>query len=710
MPPPCPAAPPLLLALAAALAPLAAALPAPAAEAAAEAVRELSPHISPEIRAASAAALPDMPAPPPARPGEDGADPEAAARLFAMPEAAAIVRAATEAFLAGAPEEATRLLDAGIARLPFLGELRAGRAVLAMLAGEPEAALGQLEPALAGGGVRLSEIAADPVLGPLVADPAAAARLEAAASAAPPPAPPPVPAPVAAGRAPVGARNTAWNPGAERLEPRLAFPPAPEAPVLPARRTAANEMLRELVEAGRAAGNHGDLYDNRDRGHSALEPEAHPQLAHVAYSAAAREAGVDYGLAGPFLFDRPVIGNSSTAFTAGPYWRSQPRHAMTLPDGTGPMRLWQAAHADHLYVYPAHKDFGEAEGDVFPANTPYILVSRGSSGSDRAILEAAATILAAFRPDTKARLVEENLVVPTMQMVFRRSLRNVLSREDYFGGAAHPAAFEGFEINLARMVSLANSIAPDAIPAEARIAVVEEELGVEGIDFFGRGLGEQLFDTPQAVARVWRSKAGRRSMIVSAEASRDPNGRPLEFHWRLLQGDPEKVAIEPLGDGSRARVTLDWHDPFEISEDTPLETARVDIGVFADNGAHDSAPAMLSWYFPPNQARRYETGPDGAPRIAEIDHAGPEAAGRYADPLLAPRADWRDVYQWGPEGTLLGWTRHRGAHSEAFTAGGARVLAPAADGRPARTATVAYPAVEAPGGGWRIEERDAALP
>ena len=150
-------------------------------------------------------------------------------------------------------------------------------------------------------------------------------------------------------------------------------------------------------------------------------------------------------------------------------------------------------------------------------------------------------ILAAFRPDTKARLISENLIVPTVQMVFRRSLRNVTSREGYFSGDAHPAAFEGYDINLARMVSLANSIEPGAIPAEVRLQVVEEDLGLEGIDYFGQGLTEQLFDTPGAVARIWRSKAYRRSMVVSAEASRDPNGRPLAFHWRLLQGDPARV-------------------------------------------------------------------------------------------------------------------------------------------------------------------------
>ena len=256
--------------------------------------------------------------------------------------------------------------------------------------------------------------------------------------------------------------------------------------MLPARKAAASEILREHVRRGRAAGNHGDLYDNRDRGHSTLEPAAHPQLTHVTYDAAARGAGVDYGLGDRLLFDQPTFGNSSTAITDGPHWRSLPRYALTRPDGTGPMRLWQNLRANHLYIHPAHRDFNDRNGDLFPANTPYLLVSRGSSGSDQPFLEAVAMIYAAFRPDTKARLIEEHLLVPTVQMVFRRSLQNVRSREGYFSGDAHPAAFEGWQINPARMVSLANAIREGDIPAEVRISVEQENLGTEGVDFFGR--------------------------------------------------------------------------------------------------------------------------------------------------------------------------------------------------------------------------------
>jgi hypothetical protein len=632
-------------------------------------------------------------------------DPAAEAALFAMPDIAEDRRLAFALAEAGELTEAAAVLDALAARHPGLGALAADRAALAMLAGDKGAARAALLAAADAGFPDLAALLADPLFAPLAGDPALAAR-----AADPAPAPPePVPAPVVNGRAPVSGANTGWNPVEERLEPRFAFPEAPAGPVLPRERpaTATYDLLAEHARRGRAAGNHGDLYDNRDRGHSSLKREAFPQLAFVDYTAAARRADADYGLNDQLSFGRPTLGNSSTAVTAGALWRSLPRLAMTRGDGTGPLRLWQNASGNQLYVYPAHKDWDER--DLFPANTPYILVSHGASGSDRPFLEAVAMIFAAFRPDTKERLARENLIVPTTQMVFRRSLQTVTSRDSYFSAAAHPAAFEGYQINLARMVSLANAIAPDAIPAEVRLAVLEEDLGVEGVDYFGAGLSEQLFDTPGAVARIWRSTAWRRSMLVSAEASRDPNGRPLAFEWRLLQGDPERVRIEPLDGGARARISLDWHEPFAISEDNPVVTSRVDIGVFASNGVHDSAPAILSWFFPPNETRRYAPGPDGTMRIAEVDYADPAKAATYADPMLIARADWRDVYGYAADGTPAGWTRHRPGRSEAFTAAGERVLVPAAAGRPAETLPVDYALERDAAGRLAVREVDADL-
>ena len=149
-----------------------------------------------------------------------------------------------------------------------------------MLQGDAAAALDQLTLAADQGLPGLAAIAADPLFAPLAADPRGWRRSRRAPAQ---PAPAVAPAPVSGGTALVAAGNTAWNPESERLEPRFSFADAPAAPVLPDRpKTAAYELLREHVRRGRAAGNHGDLYDNRDRGHSTLKPEAHPQLSFVA--------------------------------------------------------------------------------------------------------------------------------------------------------------------------------------------------------------------------------------------------------------------------------------------------------------------------------------------------------------------------------------------------------------------------------------------
>jgi hypothetical protein len=275
----------------------------------------------------------------------------------------------------------------------------------------------------------------------------------------------------------------------------------------------------------------------------------------------------------------------------------------------------------------------------------------------------------------------------------------VTSRASYFSGDAHPVVFEGYQINLARMVSLANAIKPGDIPPQVLVRVVSEDLGTEGRDFFGEGLSEQLFDTPAAVARVWRSTAGRRTITLSAAQTRDPNDRDLSFEWHLLQGDSDKVKIEPTEDGRQATITLDWHEPFAISEDNPLVSSRIDIGVFAHNGVHDSAPAILSVWCPPEQARTYAPGPDGAPQVVSIDYAArPEA---YADPMLVARADWRDDYHYAEDGTLTGWTRSRGPDGpppEDFTADGNRILSPG------RAEVPAYPLTRDEKGDLLVQE------
>lgn len=464
--------------------------------------------------------------------------------------------------------------------------------------------------------------------------------------------------PVIAGTVTVGPGDGRQLPFSERRRVSLDFPPPGAAPVLRAGLDGPGyNLLRRLVAEGKAAGNHGDLYENRDRGHSELPAANHPQLARIRYDSAARKARMDYGLSGPFVFDAPLIGNSSTALKTGLYWRSLPRLALTTDAGRGVWPHYQNYLAGQIHVYPEHRDHDPETGDVLPANTPYMLISQGSSGSDRAHLQALAMIFAALRPDTKAFLRAKGLLAPTVQMVYRRARAPVRSRGAYFSGIAHPTAFSADDINLAHMVRLANSLTPDAVPPMVRLKVEEETMAREGVDFFGEGLSERLFDTPSAIARIWRSTVHRREMIVSAEATEDPNGHPLRFIWAVLRGDPERVRIEPLDpEGRRARIEIEWQNPRPVPGNPAIISSRIDIGVFAHNGRADSAPAFLTILLPWHESRDYGQGPDGTLRIESLDRG--IAPGRYADPVLFPRADWRDVYRYAEDGALLGWDRH----------------------------------------------------
>ena len=258
------------------------------------------------------------------------------------------------------------------------------------------------------------------------------------------------------------------------------------------------------------------------------------------------------------------------------------------------------------------------------------------------------------------------------------------------------------------MVSLAQSIKADDIPPRVRIKVTAEDLGTEGRDFFGEGLSEQLFDTPSAIARVWRVVARHAGRCRSRRRTTvDPNGRKLSFEWHLLQGDPERVRIEPAEDGASARDHPRLAGALPHLRRQPARpTSRVDIGVFANNGVHDSAPAILSWYFPPEEARSYAPGPDGALRIASIDYAARARGLRRpdADPArrLARRLPLRPGRHASPAGPGSAAT---GRTNTTRPARASSSRPPAMS--PPRVEAVAYPLTRLPDGGLGIEEISA---
>jgi hypothetical protein len=599
---------------------------------------------------------------------------------------------------------AEAMLNTLIARYPSVAVLDYDSAVLLLRQDRKDLALQSLARAVEGGlpGALLERTPAFRALG---GDPTFQKLIAAAKQKTPQPeigesVTPVQPSLVDNGAALVSAANTMWDLRLRMLRSLFRFSDnGAQEKIVSGGGSLDAARLNAWFLDGTAAGNHGDLYDNRDGGHSALPPAAFPQLARVQYGEEARKTGLDRGLNSEILFNAVTLGNASLALTEGPLWRSLPREALIDPLQVA--SLYQQYAGNHIYVYPAHRDYAPASGDLITANTPYLLISQGSSGSDQPLLRAVAAILAAFRPDVKAFLVSKGLISPTVQWIFRRGQTGVYSDDDYLSGRAHPDVFSGERLNVLNMIERAHNLNAGDVPPMVHLRVTEESHGKAGVDMMLPDSDESLFDTPSAIARVIRSTAYAKRLVVDASDTVDPNGRPLTFRWSVLHGDTNHITIRPLNDqGSIAEIIVPWHERAPIAEQRDVTSDRVDIGVFANNGKYWSAPAFISLLFPGNEKRLYR--PDG--QIAEVDYDDPHYRERYVDPLLFPIREWRDSYLYDKSRHLVGWTRFRGEAISHFARDGARVIDSDERGRPLRAERVRYELKRRPDGELEVLE------
>jgi hypothetical protein len=207
--------------------------------------------------------------------------------------------------------------------------------------------------------------------------------------------------------------------------------------------------------------------------------------------------------------------------------------------------------------------------------------------------------------------------MPTLQMIFRISNRQLLSVKDYLTGTAHPTVFEGGWVDPVKMVERAHAIRLDNIPPVAMLKVLTEDEPVNGRDYFESGKTEKLADTLCAIARIWRGGDYTRRMVVSAESSVDVNHRPLTFHWVVLRGDAQRVKILPVNrTGSIAEIVISYHPRRPVTKRSTLESNRVDIGAFVHNGVYYSAPSFVTFFALDDEARTYDA--DG--RLLEIGY------------------------------------------------------------------------------------------
>ncbi len=444
------------------------------------------------------------------------------------------------------------------------------------------------------------------------------------------------------------------------------------------------EKIRGWMAADEAAGNFGDLYLNRDDGHSLLSVSNFPGLTPVVYSAEAKQYRANTGLPNA-MFDYPVIGNCSMSMVNGPFWRSMPRAFLTDP--------LQAVTAFRLYLdnqcwfFPEHKDYDPEAGDMYPANAPYWVISQGSSFSDKPFMAAFTAALAALPPATKQALIARKQIAPALQMIFRATQKTVKKPDDYLSGAAHPVVFDAVNLDADAMVAMAHALKPEDIPPPVLLRTVKDEQPELGKDYFDLR-PEGLFDSPFCIARVARNVARDRRITLAAAAPGATSG--LRFIWVVLQGDPAKISITPLdANASQAEITVGYHGTWRLKDPEGLPRAmtssRVDIGCFVKAGAFYSAPAIYSVCYLPNETRVYRE--DG--RIQSVDYTN--AAHRYADPMLTMQKGWKDLYEYDQQGHLTGWYRTRpGGNPERFTHDGYKVLTTDKQNRPEKACAVQY--------------------
>jgi len=394
------------------------------------------------------------------------------------------------------------------------------------------------------------------------------------------------------------------------------------------------DLLRRWYAAGTAAGNIGDYYDNRDGAHSQLNLSRHPQLQQFfIYTEEQIKARtrVNWGVQTrvlPYI----VFGNSSTASSAASNG-SNPRNLYVGTQGV--TLLYNQYIGNNLYIYPEHQDYdpghngvGGGYGDLYPVNTPYLIISQGSSGSDKPFMQAVAYTLAAFRPEVKQKLKESGFLMPAVQMLLRISGRGVAKDTDYLTVKAHPPVFQGNEVNARKMVESAHGIILSDLPPMARIRVVRESAQVSGRDFFEPGRNEKLADTPAAVGRIFRGSAGARTITIDASQSSDLNGKPLKYLWSVLQGDASRIKIDYLNpEQSMAEITVPYFDRFPVAGRPGLETNRIDIGIFVHNGTYYSPPAFLTFFTLDSEVRTYDS--DG--KIVDIGYNAGTASLSVAD-------------------------------------------------------------------------------
>jgi hypothetical protein len=441
-------------------------------------------------------------------------------------------------------------------------------------------------------------------------------------------------------------------------------PPGPVPPTAGNPVCADNLPVCDYVKAqyalGLAAGNIGDWYYNQDGGHSQVNIASHPQVQPYAFSSGPGDI---------------IIGNASLGiggmWSLVRYYDSNQFNAMN--------RYNQYLNGS-LNWYPSVRDYEAADPADYDESffmTPYTGLTFGHSGSDRQKVQHSFYILAALRPDVKAKLKEKKLVLPTLQMIYRRG--RVASEAEYLTASAHPSAFSDTDKDL-DMAKLANSIQVSTIPPMVQLKVLSENFSPNPSQmFFTPYFSEQVFTTPDSIARVYRSWDTEKKMTVSMDDSFDINGRPLTYEYKVLRGDDTLISIHKLNaSGSQAEITFKRQGVRLIGVDQRTSDLFI-VGAFVSNGAFYSAPAFITVANLRNQQRM----DNGSSTMVTFTND--------VDPNYMNTVKWlSDEMFFDTSGAIKSFTRKAYAPTVEFTGDGLLIASKDTSGDPLTVSQVRY--------------------
>ena len=314
-------------------------------------------------------------------------------------------------------------------------------------------------------------------------------------------------------------------------------------------------VARLKLVAGSSGGNVGDLYMNRDGRHSMLDVTNYPGITVVQFDEDGRKRRMDMSFPN-VLFPYPTFGNASLAITQGPFRRSLPRALMTT-EAAQLNRMAKFYLSNQTWAFPSVFDTAPVgtNGDLFASVTPYWLTTAGRSWSDLPYLRAALTASRSLDPRVKAAVVRQQLLAPTVQTLIRKSLKGVMTEEDYLTAKAHPTALPPNGVDLARLTASAKALTAAAVPPLVPVAVAAAPVAKKPVH------PELTYASSFAWAFVLRAEEDRREFLVTARGAKEyafvqTHGKDVDVKIERVRPDAAKVTIDRSGLNPTNRVDI----------------------------------------------------------------------------------------------------------------------------------------------------------